>query len=56
MRVGDVSRRRRTAGPARQRWYALHRSVRFARRMGWLAATVATAEWAVLRVRCLPLT
>ena len=33
MRVGDASRSRRFADPARQRWYAYHRSVRFASRM-----------------------
>ena len=33
MRVGDVSRARRFANPARLRWYAFHRSVRFALRM-----------------------
>jgi hypothetical protein len=33
MRIGDVSRRRRLSDPARMRWYAHHRSVRFSRRM-----------------------
>jgi len=33
MKIGDVSRPRRFADPARQRWYAYHRAVRFARRM-----------------------
>lgn len=33
MKVGDVSRRRRFGSLARMRWYAHHRSVRFARRM-----------------------
>ena len=33
MKIGDVSRRRRFADPARLRWYAYHRAVRFARRM-----------------------
>jgi hypothetical protein len=33
MRIGDVSRPRRFANLARQRWYAYHRSVRFAMRM-----------------------
>jgi len=33
MRIGDVSRARRFANPARIRWYAFHRSVRFALRM-----------------------
>jgi len=30
MKIGDVSRQRRFADPARQRWYAHHRAVRFA--------------------------
>jgi hypothetical protein len=34
MRIGDVSRQRRFADPVRQRWYAHHRALRFARRMG----------------------
>lgn len=33
MKIGDVSRRRRLADPARMRWYAHHRAVRFSRRM-----------------------
>ena len=33
MIIGDVSRARRFANPARLRWYAFHRSVRFALRM-----------------------
>lgn len=33
MRIGDASRSRRFADPARQRWYAFHRAVRFALRM-----------------------
>jgi hypothetical protein len=33
MKTGDVSRARRLADPIRQRWYAFHRCVRFARRM-----------------------
>jgi hypothetical protein len=33
MKIGDVSRHRRFANPARLRWYAFHRSVRFALRM-----------------------
>jgi hypothetical protein len=33
MKLGDVSRRRRLADPARMRWYAYHRCVRFSRRM-----------------------
>ena len=45
MRIGDVSRNRRRSDPARQRWYAYHRSVRFARRMRSGAyATLGTAE------------
>jgi hypothetical protein len=33
MKIGDVSRYRRFADPARQRWYAHYRAVRFALRM-----------------------
>jgi hypothetical protein len=33
MKIGDVSRHRRWSDPARRRWYAYHRAVRFARRM-----------------------
>ncbi len=33
MKIGDVSRRRRFADPARMRWYAHYRCVRFSRRM-----------------------
>jgi hypothetical protein len=33
MKIGDVSRRRRLSDPVRMRWYAHHRSIRFARRM-----------------------
>lgn len=33
MKIGDVSRPRRFADPARLRWYAHHRAVRFAFRM-----------------------
>jgi len=33
IRIGDTSRRRRFADPARQAWYAFHRAWRFARRM-----------------------
>ena len=33
MRIGDASRSRRFASPARRRWYAFHRSLRFALRM-----------------------
>jgi hypothetical protein len=36
MRKGDVSRRRRLIGPpAKLRWYAHYRSLRFARRFGF---------------------
>jgi hypothetical protein len=38
MKIGDVSRPRRFADPARQRWYAYHRAVRFALRMRQVAA------------------
>jgi hypothetical protein len=38
MKIGDVSRQRRFADPARQRWYAHHRAVRFALRMRQAAA------------------
>jgi hypothetical protein len=40
MKIGDVSRRRRLADPARMRWYAYHRSVRFSRRMMLASVTV----------------
>ena len=40
MKIGDVSRSRRFADPARQRWYAYHRAVRFAVRMGHLPAAL----------------
>jgi hypothetical protein len=33
MRIGDVSRPRRSSDPIRQRWYARYRAIRFARRM-----------------------
>jgi len=33
MKIGDVSRQRRFADPARQRWYARHRAIRFSIRM-----------------------
>jgi hypothetical protein len=42
MKIGDVSRPRRFANPARLRWYAFHRSVRFALRM--MKAEEATAQ------------
>ena len=44
MRVGDVSRARRFANPARLRWYAFHRSVRFALRMMKAEDTTPTSE------------
>lgn len=44
MRVGDVSRSRRFADPARQRWYAFHRAVRFAVRMRQAQARAVVAK------------
>jgi hypothetical protein len=44
MRIGDVSRARRFANPARLRWYAFHRSVRFALRMMKSGEETATAS------------
>jgi hypothetical protein len=44
MKIGDVSRPRRFADPARLRWYAYHRAVRFALRMRQAAAAVAAAQ------------
>jgi len=44
MRIGDVSRARRFANPARLRWYAFHRSVRFALRMMKSGEEAATAS------------
>jgi hypothetical protein len=41
MRIGDVSRPRRFADPIRLRWYAKHRAVRFARRMGIVREVIA---------------
>jgi hypothetical protein len=43
MRIGDVSRARRLSDPARRRWYANHRAIRFARRICGRAARVSTA-------------
>jgi hypothetical protein len=43
MKIGDVSRRRRFADPARQRWYAQYRCLRFSRRM-MQGPPVATVE------------
>lgn len=40
MRVGDVSRGRRFSDPARLRWYACYRTLRFAMRMHGLDTTV----------------
>ena len=44
MKIGDVSRRRRLADPARLRWYAHHRSVRFSRRMMRTSVVVVVAS------------
>jgi hypothetical protein len=45
MKIGDVSRRRRLADPARVRWYAHHRAVRFARRMARAAGLAYSARF-----------
>lgn len=47
MRIGDVSRHRRFADPARRQWYAYHRAVRFAMRMIGQDATPAAPIGAV---------
>ena len=51
MKVGDVSRQRRLTDPARRRWYAHHRCVRFARRMnapaGSQVLNIARAAWPI---------
>ena len=44
MRIGDVSRPRRFANPARLRWYALHRSIRFASRMMRAEQTATSSD------------
>jgi hypothetical protein len=44
MKSGDVSRARRLTDPARRRWSAHHRAVRFARRMCGRAADVSTSK------------
>jgi hypothetical protein len=44
MKIGDVSRRRRFADPARQRWYAQYRCLRFSRRMMQGAAPTTPAD------------
>jgi hypothetical protein len=44
MKIGDVSRARRFSDPARQRWYAHHRAIRFARRMCGRAAGVSASK------------
>ena len=41
MKIGDVSRRRRFSDPARMRWYAHHRCVRFSRRMMLTSVAIA---------------
>jgi hypothetical protein len=40
----DATRRRRTRGPARQRWYAAWRSRRFARHLGFPPASGCRKE------------
>jgi hypothetical protein len=55
MRVGDVSRARRFANPARLRWYAFHRSVRFALRMMKAEDSAPTSETIQLQLIDLPL-
>jgi hypothetical protein len=40
----DATRPRRTRDSARRRWYALARSVRFARLLGFLRQTDLTAK------------
>jgi hypothetical protein len=42
-RIGDCSRRRRFADPARRTWYAHYRAVRFARRFGGKAFVAVKA-------------
>jgi hypothetical protein len=44
MSIGDVSRHRRLCDPARRRWYAHHRAVRFARRMSGRAADASASK------------
>jgi hypothetical protein len=57
MKTGDVSRARRLADPARRRWYAHHRAIRFAIRMGESIGgplgepLVRSVVWASLAVR-----
>src|SRR5216683_5167592 len=55
MRIGDVSRARRFANPARLRWYAFHRSVRFALRMMKAEDSTPTSEAIQLQLIDLPL-
>ena len=43
MKIGDVSRRRRLSDPARMRWYAHYRAVRFSRRMMLASVVVAVS-------------
>jgi hypothetical protein len=38
----DATRTRRTRDACRQQWYALHRSIRFARFLGFKAAATPT--------------
>jgi hypothetical protein len=44
MKIGDVSRARRFSDPARRRWYAHHRAIRFARRMCSRAADASASS------------
>ena len=48
MKIGDVSRQRRFADPARLRWYAQHRALRFALRMKRAATYAVPADTAQL--------
>lgn len=55
MKIGDVSRPRRFADPARLRWYAHHRAVRFAFRMNRRRClSEATLRALLLSRRALP--
>jgi hypothetical protein len=51
MKIGDVSRPRRFANPARLRWYALHRSIRFASRMMKAEQTTASSDIQTLQAQ-----
>ena len=44
MKIGDVSRRRRLSDPARRRWYAYHRAVRFALRMRGIVSDASASN------------